>query len=36
MRGQGTTSGSAATGGIYRELTTRTVETQPALEADPL
>ncbi|HSV70037.1 MAG TPA: hypothetical protein VLI72_07990 [Methylibium sp.] len=30
MQGQGTTSGSVAGGGIYRELVTREVETAPA------
>jgi len=34
MRGQGTTSGSAAAGGIYRELVTRTVgPVEPAASA---
>jgi len=34
MRGQGTTSGSAAPGGIYRELVTRTVgPVEPAASA---
>jgi hypothetical protein len=35
MRGQGTTSGSVASGGIYRELVTRTVGVPGAVPAEP-
>jgi hypothetical protein len=35
MQGQGTTSGSVASGGIYRELVTRTVGVPGAVPAEP-
>jgi hypothetical protein len=35
MQGQGTTSGSVASGGIYRELVTRTVGVSAAVPAEP-
>jgi hypothetical protein len=35
MQGQGTTSGSVAAGGIYRELVTREVGPVPVVEAPP-
>jgi hypothetical protein len=35
MQGQGTTSGSVASGGIYRELVTRTVGVPAAVSAEP-
>lgn len=35
MQGQGTTSGSVASGGIYRELVTRTVGVSGAVPAEP-